>query len=97
MKNLIVLFTAIFLISCAGESDESPTHSVTEAFITDFHTEECYCCPGVTLETESGTYLVEEFPDFTVDKEHLPLRVLVQIGEYEGECPNKDVSVSYLD
>lgn len=97
MKNLFALFTVALLVSCAGESDDSPTGSVTEAFITDFAIEECLCCPGVTLETDGGTYFVEEFPDFTVDKENLPIRVLVQIEEYKGECPNRDVSVNYLN
>lgn len=95
MKIIYTACSLLFLASCS-EDDKPADHAVTNATITDFRTEECYCCPSITLETSDGTYIVEEFPDFPLEESLLPIDVLVELKDYEGECPNKDVSADYL-
>lgn len=97
MKTSITICMLYFLAACGGEQGDAITGSVVQGQITDFSLLECLCCPSVTIETDSQTYLVDEFPSTSLHVDELPTSVLIQLTPYEGECPNRSVSVSYLD
>lgn len=93
-KPIVVLgVIGLTVSSCGGKEDAEV--DLVSATITDFVTEECYCCPGVTLDIEGQQFLVEEFPDSQLTESDLPRTVVVELMEYSGTCPNKDKSVLY--
>lgn len=96
MKKIFAIGTLLFLAGCLGD-DLNSDEIVTAATITEFRTEECHCCPSVTLETADSTYTVDEFPDFALEENELPLDVLVVLTDYKGECPGRLVSADYLN
>lgn len=96
VKPIVVLgVIGLMVSSCGGKNDAEV--EVVSATITDFATEECYCCPGVTLDIEGQQFIVEEFPGFELTEGDLPRTVVVELKEYSGTCPNKDKSVLYHD
>lgn len=96
VKPIVVLGGIGLMVSSCGGKDDAEVGLVS-ATITGFATEECYCCPGVTLDIEGQQFLVEEFPDFELTESDLPRSVVVELMEYSGTCPNKDKSVLYHD
>lgn len=95
-KTILILGAVGLMVSgCGGKDDEEV--DLVSASITDFTTEECYCCPGVTLDIEGQQFLVEEFPGFQLTESDLPRTVVVELMDYSGTCPNKDKSVLYHD
>ena len=98
MNNLYKMaFYAMIVTFIGCGADNKVDDDVVSASIVDFTWEECYCCPGVTLDVDGEQLFVEDFPDFELKEEDLPRSVVVELSEYSGECPNKQYSAVYHD